>query len=221
MAPTRLRSLLSVLASLLLLPSPSWSFDSSLSDTAVREAYFMGQRHDESFANLMSKYFKFLPEPKSGPNIHSVAFYTPFALMVLHSSEQTSGYSAQQAAIDHQALGDSVKIVVDILFTDSYGRDIPATTNSGARSATALVPRSLDFWKEFKVHVTSGGKSIEAISSWGEPKFSCSEYSCILIGATLTFQFEADAFPSDSTTVQIHPPEGDEIIVDFDLSAFR
>jgi hypothetical protein len=221
MSHTRLRCFLALFASFLLLPCLTWPFESSLSETAVREAYFMGQRHDDSFANLMLKYFKFLPEPKHGPNVHSVAFYTPFALMVLHSSEHASGYSAQQAAIDHKAMGDSVKIVVDILLTDSYGREIPAKTVSGSRSVTASVPRPFDFWKEFQVQVKSGDNPIKPSTSWGEPKLSCNEYICILVGATLTFQFPADAFPADSATVQIVPPEGDEVTFNFDLSAFR
>jgi hypothetical protein len=219
---TRLRSLLCVLGSILLLPLASWSFDSALSDTAVREAYFIGQRHDESFADLMSKYVKPLPEPKSGPNIHSVAFYTPFALMVLHSSEQTYGYSAQQAVLDHKALGDAVKVVVDILVSDSYQRDI-ALPSSGPnnRSSVGFIPPPLDFWKTIKVEVTSGDQPVPALSSLGQPQFSCSEYTCILIGATITLEFEAGAFPADSATVRIDPPGGDQILLNFDLTRLR
>ena len=43
---------------------PASPFDNPLSDEAVCEAYFLGQRHDASF---LTNYIKFLPPPKTGP----------------------------------------------------------------------------------------------------------------------------------------------------------
>ncbi len=53
---------------MLLSSSASFAFQSPLSDEAVREAYFLGQRHDGSFAHLLDKCSKRLPPPKSGPH---------------------------------------------------------------------------------------------------------------------------------------------------------
>jgi len=50
---------------------PASALDTPLSDEAVREAYFLGQRHDASF---LTSYIKFLPMPKTGPHISSVTF---------------------------------------------------------------------------------------------------------------------------------------------------
>src|SRR4029077_20183905 len=102
MLHTPARSIASLLGAALLLAPSTFAFDSPLSDQAVREAYFLGQRHDETMANLLNKYTSFLPPPKSGPHIASVTFLTPFALLVQQSSQHTSGYSAQQAALDHR-----------------------------------------------------------------------------------------------------------------------
>jgi hypothetical protein len=71
-----------------------------LSDTAVREAYFLGQRHDESLTKFLNKYTVFPPPPKVGPYISSVAFFTPYAQVVQLSDRHASGYSAQQAQLD-------------------------------------------------------------------------------------------------------------------------
>jgi hypothetical protein len=90
---------LALLTAALLLVPPSFAFDTPLSDQAVREAYFLGQRHDGSMADLLNKYTKFLPAPKTGPDIASVTVFTPFALLVQQSSQHTSGYSAQHIAI--------------------------------------------------------------------------------------------------------------------------
>jgi len=62
---------------------PASAFDVPLSDEAVREAYFLGQRHDASF---LSNYIKFLPPPRTGPHISSVTFLTPFAQFTQFSS---------------------------------------------------------------------------------------------------------------------------------------
>ena len=222
MANTRLRFLACSLAALLVIPVPSSAFETPLSDTAVREAYFLGQRHDETMARLLEKYSKHLPVPKSGPYIASVTFFTPFAQLVMSSSEHSSGYSAQQAEIDHRSQAESVRIVIDILFTDSYGPYIVRPTGSRPGSPTGFVPRPYDFWKDFQVQLFDGDKPIRPFTSSGQPTLSCSdEGGCMLVGATIEFEFLAESLPADSVTVQVDPPEGDQVMVDFDLASVR
>ena len=86
--------LFSILFALLLLSPSSLAFDTPLSDQAVREAYFLGQRRDESMATFLNKYTRFLEPPKTGPDIVSVTFFTPFAVLVQQSSQHAAGYSA-------------------------------------------------------------------------------------------------------------------------------
>src|SRR5467141_4185054 len=121
MRPSPARPVASLLAALLLLSPSSFAFDTPLSDQAVREAYFLGQRRDESMATFLNKYTRFLEPPKTGPDIVSVTFFTPFAVLVQQSSQHASGYSAQQAALDHRDQPEFVRIVVQIQFTNSYG----------------------------------------------------------------------------------------------------
>lgn len=66
MAHTRVRLLSCLFATFLAFPFPSAAFDTPLSDTAVRQAYFMGQRHDESLGRFLDKYIKHLRAPKPG-----------------------------------------------------------------------------------------------------------------------------------------------------------
>src|SRR5438309_9808160 len=107
------RPIASVLAALMLSTPSSFAFDMPLSDQAVREAYFLGQRRDESMTAFLNKYTKLLPRPKTGPHISAVTFLTPFALLVRYSSRQTD-YSAQQAALDHKAHDEMVEIQIEI-----------------------------------------------------------------------------------------------------------
>jgi hypothetical protein len=222
MALTRLRFLSRLLTVVLVFPFPSAAFDTPLSDTAVREAYFMGQRHDETLARFFDKYTKHLPPPKTGPYVSSIAFFTPFALAVELSSQQASGYSAQQAQIDHRNREESVRIVIQIEFTDSYGALIarPTSSRSGAPIGYALRPYT--FWKDFDVQVFDQDSALKPFSSSAKPNYLCSaDGGCTLTGATLSFEFLAEAFTTGTAIVQVIPPEGDHVTLEFDLSFFR
>lgn len=219
--PGLLRSCFAVLASTLLLSTPALAYDTPLSDQAVREAYFLGQRRDESMASFLNKYTKFLPAPKTGPHIDSVTFLTPFALLVQYSSRQPN-YSAQQAAVDHKAQDEVVEISIDILLTQSYGPFVTKPTGSHSGSAMGIQPRSPEFWRAIKFRIFDGKEEITTDDVTGEPNYlNCGEAGCDLTGATIHIGFPAVAFTSDTATIDITPPEGDPVSVDFDLSSLR
>src|SRR2546427_6320961 len=169
MRPSSARPVTSFLAVALLLSPSSFAFDTPLSDQAVREAYFLGQRRDETMATLLNKYTKFLPAPKTGPDIASVTVFTPFALLVQQSSQRTSGYSAQQAALDHRDQGEFVRIIVQIQLTASYPSFIVRPTGTRSGSPSGFVPRPYDFSKDFDVQVSSDDKKLRPFSSSGQP----------------------------------------------------
>ena len=217
-----MRRLLSIIAASLLLSQGSFAFDTPLSDQAVREAYFLGQRRDETMAAFLNKYSKYLEAPKTGPHVASVTFFTPFALLVQQSSQHTSGYSAQQAALDHRDQPEFVRIIVQIQLTNSYGAYIIRPTISRSGSSAGFVPRPYDFWKDFDVQVSSKDQNLQPFSSSGQPDVLCSyEGGCELTGATLQFDFNAEDFASGSAVIEVIPPEGDPLSVDFDLGHLR
>jgi hypothetical protein len=215
------RCFVSLSISALLLCQPLFAFQTPLSDTAVREAYFLGQRHDQSVADFFAKYAKVLPVPQYGPHISKISFLTPYAQVVSVSGNHVGGYSAQQAERDHRTDAETVSVSVDIYFTDSYGPFIAVPSNSRSGSPAVLTPRSSDFWQDFDVAVVSDSKALTPQRISGQPLYNCSEYHCSLNGATITLTFAAANFPTDSVTVSVVPPEGDEENVDFDLTSFR
>jgi len=79
----------------LLLAQTTLAFQTPLSDESVREAYFLGQRHDFSLERLVDKYTHRLSPPKSGPYISSIAFFTPFMVAARLSGDHVRNYSAQ------------------------------------------------------------------------------------------------------------------------------
>jgi hypothetical protein len=211
----------SALAVVLLLAPSAFAFDTPLSDEAVREAYFLGQRHDESMARLLNRYTKLLPAPETGPHIYSVTFLTPFALLVQYSSQQ-SNYSAQQAEKDHHADNEMAAITIQILLTQSYGAWITRPTGSRSGSPIGIQLRNPDFWKDFKYSVFDDEKEVNVDSPTGDPTYICDgEGGCNLTGAMVHFQLPAKLFVSGTATVEIDPKVADPTSVDFDLSSLR
>ena len=218
------RSRFAIVAALALLAQPIFAFQSPLSDESVREAYFLGQRHDGSFEGLVEKSTRRFPAPKTGPYISSVIFATPFVRAAQLSNNHLGNYSAQQAELDHRgARKEIVKIIVEIQLTESYGQFIaPAKLNSRSGYASALIPRPDDFWRDFQVQIFNGDQALSNAIFHGRPNYSCGDYGpCILTGATLTFEFPADAFSADSASITVEPPEGEPVTADFDLSRLR
>jgi hypothetical protein len=219
--PATCRHYLSLAISALLLCQPLFAFQTPLSDTAVREAYFLGQRHDQSVSDFFAKYAKTLPAPQYGPYISTIRFLTPYAQVVSLSGNKSAGYSAQQAERDHHADEETVVVFVDIYLTDSYGPFLAAPIDSRSGSPAGLTPRSSDFWRDFDVSVSSDSRTLAPQDTSGQPIYNCSESGCSLVGATVTLTFSASKFPPDSVTVNVVPPEGDEVNIDFDLTSFR
>ena len=212
------RSLLSIAMAALLVSPASFAFQSPLSDESIREAYFLGQRHDASF---LTNYIKFLPPPKAGPYISSITFLTPFAQFAQFSSNYVGNYSAQQALLDHHGKEESVKITVEIYLTNSYGALIPNPAASQPHSS-ALIPRPYDFWKDFRVLVYNGSQILSPSASGGRPLYRGGRNGPRRpMGAAVDLEFPANAFTSDFVTVQVVPPEGAPVSVAFDLTRLR
>src|SRR5882762_6209165 len=76
------------------------AFDNPLSDEAVREAYFLGQRHDASF---LTNYIKFCPCPKPAPT-------SPPLLFSLHSPGSLSPPATTSATTAPSKLGSIILV---------------------------------------------------------------------------------------------------------------
>ena len=205
----------------LLLIQPLSAFDTPLSDTAVREAYFLGQRHDDSLRKLLDNYVLHLQPPKTGPYIESVSFFTPYVLTALDSSQRVSIYSAQQAQLDHQKTPEVVRVTVQIFLTESYSAYSAIVEGSDSHSPKRVFVRPPDFWRDFRLRIFQRDQMVIPTTANGHPLFQCNDGGCILSGATLNFDYPAAAFTETSATIQIDPPGGDPVVVDFDLSSFR
>lgn len=222
MARSLLRSVSCLLASSLAWVVPCTALDTPLSDTAVRQAYFLGQRHDETLGPFYSRYVKFPPLPQIGPHISEVRFLTPFAQQVEYSEHYHGNFSAQQALLDHRGKPDLVEVFVQILFTQSFGRLLLPQPSVGSRTPPDRPLRSPDFWKDFQVIISNDNQPLTPSDFSGKPTYNCGKRGhCLLTGASLELTFPAESFTSDTAVIHVVPPEGEPVTVEFSLTSLR
>jgi hypothetical protein len=200
----------------LLIQPPVLAYDTGLSDTAIREAYFLGQRHDEKTSKFFVPYTRHLPLPKKGPYVSEIRLLTPIAQVVQISDQRTSGYSAQQARLDYQSRGDSLLLVVHLELTPTYGQN-SGTSNKG------ITVRQEDFWKSFRYGIRQKADWIvpRAIRGEGEYGGSDSYGNGGLIGAWVYVEYDANNVSSDDTEVKVFLPEDQDVETSFDLGSLR
>jgi hypothetical protein len=210
---------------LLLLCDPVLAFNAPLSDTAVREAYFLGQRRDETTAGFLDSYAKHLSVPKTGPYVSAVQVFTPYAQLVELSREHTVGYSAQQAGQDYRHRSDTIEVTVYIQLTPTYGAVIAHPVQKGSRSseATTYSLRSPDFWRDFQFQMLQRDSIIEPRNFSGVATYTATdgEGGSSLSGATVWLEFDAKDLSSDDATVEVDTPDGQHVAVTFDLAKLR
>jgi hypothetical protein len=81
--------------------------------------------------------------------------------------------------------------------------------------------RPSDFWRDFRVRVFQKDAMVIPTGAKGEPNYRCEDSGCVVSGATLSFEYAAASFTENTATIQIDSPEGDPVVVDFDLTSFR
>ena len=217
MLPSFFRRSLAILAAALLLTSIASPCEVPLSDEAVREAYFLGQRHDETTARLLETYRRYFPVPKSGPHVFVVELFTPYALAVESSRQHSLGYSAQQAKLDYRARGDSLRVGVYVRYTSTYGAGFPYSPNK--------VPGPTGTWKDFQVRLMLNGKTLEYRTvryegtrmGTGGGKGAGSRATGFIIWQ----EYDASNPISTDATVEIDTPDGQHVVASFDLASLR
>ncbi len=220
----RFRLLPFLLATALLVPPFSSAYDTELSDTAVRNAYFLGQHRDQQTRAFFEPYIRHLPLPKSGPCISEIRLLTPLAQVVEVSQTTAGSYSAQQAQLDYRARGDSMLLEIHIEFTPTYNQIDRQRSSGNAAGEKGLTLRTDDFWQDFRFGIKQKQDWIEPRSTHGEPQYALADgYSASggLIGAWVSVEYDARNVPSDDTEVHVFTPDGQDVSVKFDLDKLK
>jgi hypothetical protein len=213
-----------LLAAFLTLPQPSAALEIPLSDTAVREAYFLGQRNDQRTSDLLKSYTRALALPDSGPYISEIHLLTPYAQVVTNSCQHTNGYSAQQAAADYHRRGDTILVQIRIELTRTYTYDDAVRSANDIASELNRHIDPEDFWRAFQFNLTQDHKPFEPIDVYADPIYATAsprDASATLRGVLVSLAFDASQFESLPTQVEVLTPKFPELTAKFDLSKLR
>ncbi|HYT24773.1 MAG TPA: hypothetical protein VEW05_31605 [Candidatus Polarisedimenticolia bacterium] len=195
---------------------PASSFDTPLSDEAVREAYFLGQRHDEKLSFFFETYRRYVPAPKSGPHVFMAELLTPFAQMVGASLKHSTGYSAQQAQLDYRNHGDYVHVGIHVAYTSTYGPGFPYSPNK--------VPGPTGTWKDFQVRLSQQKNTIEPRSvSYEGTRIGTGGKGggSRPTGFIIWLVYDVCQFTADDASVEVDTPDGQHVTATFDLTRLR
>jgi hypothetical protein len=207
--PSFFRPGLAILAAALLITSGASALDAPLSDEAVREAYFLGQRRDDTTARFLETYRRYFPVPESGPHVFVVELFTPYAQAVESSRKQGAGYSAQQARQDYQVRGDSLRVSVHFRYTSTHGAGFPYSQNKVR-------------WRDFQVRLLLGGKSLKARSVGYEGTLmGTGDGDARPTGFIARQEYDVPNATSTDATIEIDTPDGQHVVASFDLSSLR
>src|SRR5580658_2262942 len=196
------------------------AFAYPLSSTAIREAYFLGNRNDEQTADYLSKYAHRFPMPpissisKTGPYVEEIGLETPFTQVVRHS-QAAWNYHAPSAVEEFQGKPLPLRVHVDIVLTPSYS-PIPDTTG------TNLYQWVPDFWNDFKVKFIQDGKEIPARNTRGGPLYAYADFGTPYVtGAGIELEYDPEKIESDPVDIDVLTPDGQKIETTFDLARLR
>ena len=217
------RFLASFFAAAVLLAPSSFAIDMPLSDEAIREAYFLGQRNNEVTQQFLEKYRQHFPAPESGPWISTVELFTPYAEAVELSRQRTMGYSAQDATQDYHKLGDTLRVTIIIDFTPTYGELIENDAKSRSDATKGYAFRSRDFWRDFSYRLFDGDTEIAPLDLDGHANY-VSSYpgGSNMTGATIVMTFDATKIQNLSdVAVVVDTPDGQQVVAPYDLASLR
>lgn len=205
------------LAALLFLPQAARAYEAPLSGQSVRDAYFLGQRNDEKTARFLAQYKRVLPLPEKGPHVAEIELHTPYAEIVAISRSRTTGYSSQQAAGDYRKNGDTIRVRILLLLTPTYPLVIKPKFEISVQETPGASLRPEDFWKDFGYELRQDDLPVKPLSIRGEPVYSPWQ----MTGAQVWIEYAAEDVASEASDFEVATPDGQRVIVKFDLEKLR
>jgi hypothetical protein len=183
----------------LLLAFPVWGYDSPLSQSAIRDAYFLGSRLGGVSPDLLKRYAWSIGELHEGTCTSKAQIETPL-LQIAEYSGSAPNYSSQAAVKDFYERRMVLRIFLDIC----YMRQAPQ-------------PNSVNI--KFIQKKKEVFPSTDTREFYAEP---INEYSDLPSnGERATIEFDPAKLDSSILTVQINTPNGQRVETEFDLSSIR
>jgi len=212
--------LLSTFAIVALIALPALAYQYPLSSTDIRDAFFIGNRNDDLTAALFSKYSRTLPAPETGPYVAEIDLDTPF-LQVARRAEGAVNYDSLDAVQEFQNRPMVFRVHVKFYFTSTY-MPLPVAHTEGIPLET---PSYTDFWNDFKVRLIQD-EEVRPKSTVGAAIFPMwgadgDGPPPSPIGGRIDVDYDPAKIDTADATVEVITPDGQDIVVPFDLSRLQ
>ncbi len=204
------------------------AYEPTLSDSAVHDAYVLGQRNDQTTAEFLDPYAKETAGAADGgtPHLSEIEVLTPFAQVVDESRRKgSSGFSEQQAIAAYHKRGDTVVIRVNLVLPAAYpekerGAQAPAVSHD-QKQTDALRPEN--FWQKFQFALNQNGKMVPTKSIHNQPVYSAATKNSpsTLDGQTVWLEYDAKSIANEPISIEVNTPDGKTATTQFDLKSLR
>jgi hypothetical protein len=212
--------LLGTFVILMLIALPALAYQYPLSSIDIRDAFFIGNRNDDLTAALFAKYSRTLPAPETGAHVAQIELDTPY-LQIARRAKGALNYDSLDAVQEFQDKPMVFRVRVEFYFTATY-MPLPVTHTEGIPVETPSYP---DFWNDFKVRLiqdkevrpkSTGGAAI--FPMWGADGYGPPPSP---IGGRIDVDFDPAKIDTADATVEVLTPDGQDVVVPFDLSRLQ
>jgi hypothetical protein len=188
------------------------AFSNPLSTTAIRDAYFIGDRRDSQTKDFLAQYHHEFPNPNTDSYIYMIGIDTPFTEVVRHS-EAALNYHAPDAVEEFENKSLPFVVTVQIALNSNY-----PTVTGDAPAVAQLVP---DFWNDYKVRLIQN-EEVKPVSIRGGPIYAYGwEFSPLVTGAVIQAVYDPVKLTADPIVIQVVSPDGQTVETKFDLAELR
>jgi hypothetical protein len=203
-----------------LIALPALAYQYPLSSIDIRDAFLIGNRNDDLTAALFAKYSRTLPAPETGPYVAQIELDTPY-LQVARRAKGALNYDSLDAVQEFQDKPMVFRVHVIFYFTSIY-MPLPATQTDGISLNTPGYP---DFWNDFKVRLIQD-KEVRPKSTRGGAIFPMwgadgNGPPPSPMGGWIDMEYDPEKIDTADATVEVITPDGQDIVVPFDLSQLQ
>lgn len=189
---------LSALFLTLLLASSANAYDVPLSESAIRDAYFLGRRTAALNAEFLARYDHWIPELKQWTCTSRARVETPF-LQIAQYASQAPNYSAQDAVQDFSDKPLVFKVYLDICYMEKAPADA------------------------LRIQFIQNRKPVFPLLSQRSPFYPVIDENATLPanGERIYVEFKPQQIESSILTIVIDTPNGQHVSTNFDLEPLR
>jgi len=173
-------------------------YDFPLSESAIRDAYFLGTKAPSQGSIFLGEYTHAVNQLKVGACTSAISLETPFAQVALHASKAVN-YSAQDAVKEFLGKPAVFRVHLEICYL-------------------AGAPENA-----IKITLQQNKKTMQRTSENRSPYFPPSDESTQVLnnGQRIDLEFPADRIDSSELTIRIDTPDGQHGDEVFALQALR